>query len=148
MIIAMTDHYAYGFKNEELMLEQSGVEDVLLLEKTPCFIWSADGISLDVEKTMNTADLLPTVLNLLGVNSGYDYLGQDVFDSRYAGYALFPDGSWVCDGVAYSSATEEVHILQEGKTVTAERMEEMASYVNDFVRINNLILDTNYYKGK
>ena len=49
---------------------------------------------------------------------------------------------------AYSSATEEVHILQAGKTVTPERMEEMASYVNDFVRINNLILDTNYYKGK
>ena len=148
VIIAMTDHYAYGFKNEELMLEQSGVEDVLLLEKTPCFIWSADGFTLNVEKTMNTADLLPTVLNLLGVDSKYDYLGQDVFDSRYAGYALFPDGSWVCDGVAYSSATEAVHILKAGKTVTPERMEEMAAYVNDFVRINNLILDTNYYKGK
>ena len=148
VIVAMTDHYAYGFKNEELMLEKSGVEDVLLLEKTPCFIWSANGPDLDVSKTLNTADLLPTVLNLLGVKTHYDYLGQDAFDSRYMGYALFPDGSWVCDGVAYSSATESVYILEEGKTVTPERMEEMAGYLNDFVRINNLILETNYYKGK
>ena len=77
-----------------------------------------------------------------------DMCGQDAFDSRYMGYALFPDGSWVCDGVAYSSATESVYILEEGKTVTPERMEEMAGYLNDFVRINNLILETNYYKGK
>ena len=148
VIVAMTDHYAYGFKNEELMLEKSGVEDVLLLEKTPCFIWSTDAPPLEISKTMNTADLLPTVLNLLGVGANYDYLGQDVFDSRYEGYALFPDGSWICDGVAYSGATESVYILEEGKTATPERMEEMAGYVNDFVRINNLILETNYYKGK
>lgn len=148
VIVAMTDHYAYGFKNEELMLEKSGVADVLLLEKTPCFIWSDNGPDLDVSKTLNTADLLPTVLNLLGVKTHYNYLGQDAFDSRYMGYALFPDGSWVCDGVAYSSATESVYILEEGKTATPERMEEMAGYLNDFVRINNLILETNYYKGK
>jgi len=148
VIVAYTDHYAYGFKNEELMLNQSGVEDVLLLEKTPCFIWSAGGPALEVEKTLNTADLLPTVLNLLGVNSPYEYIGQDAFDDRYTGYALFPNGSWVCDGVAYSAASEEVFILQEGKTADQVRIETMAGYANDFVRINNLILETNYYKGK
>ena len=148
VIVAMTDHYAYGFKNEELMLELSGVEDPLLLEKTPCFIWSADGIDMEVEKTLNTADLLPTVLNLMGVPFQYNYLGQDAFDIHYDGYALFADGSWICDGVAYSSNTEETYILEEGKTVTAERMEQMALYANDFIRINNMILETNYYKGK
>ena len=148
VIVAMTDHYAYGFKNEELMLECSGVEDVLLLEKTPCFIWSPDGPAMEVEKTLNTADLLPTVLNLLGMDPPYHYLGQDAFDDRYTGFALFPDGSWVCDGVAYSCASEQVYILREGQTVTPERMEEMAGYLNDFVRINNRILETNYYKTK
>jgi len=148
VIVAYTDHYAYGFKNEQLMMELSGVEDVLLLEKTPCFIWSADGPSLTVEKTLNTADLLPTVLNLLGVDSPYDYIGQDAFDDRYLGYALFPNGSWVCDGVAYAAASEEIFILQEGKTADQTRIEAMAGYVNDFVRINNLILETDYYKNR
>lgn len=145
VIVAITDHYAYGFKNVDLMLEKSGVEDTLLLEKTPCFIWSADGPAMKVEKTLNTSDLLPTVLNLLGAESPYDYLGQDAFDSRYDGYALFPDGSWVCDGVAYSTASEKTFILQDGKNVTPERMEQMAACLNDFVRINNLILETDYY---
>ncbi len=148
VIVAYTDHYAYGFKNEELMLEKSGVEDNLLLEKTPCFIWSADGPDMEVEKTLNTSDLLPTVLNLLGVESPYQYIGQDAFDQRYTGFALFPDGSWVCNGVAYSSASEEVYVLKEGTAVNQEWIESMAAYVNDFVRINNLILETDYYKGK
>ena len=148
VIIAYTDHYAYGFKNEELMMELSGVEHSLLLEKTPCFIWSPGCPRMEVTKTLNTADLLPTVLNLLGVKSPYEYLGQDAFDTRYDGYALFPDGSWVCDGVAYCASTDEVMVLREGKTVDAQRMERMAEYVNDFVRINNLILDTNYYNQK
>ena len=148
VIVAYTDHYAYGFKNEELMLEKSGVESVLLLEKTPCFIWSAHGPDLEVEKTLNTADLLPTVLNLLGVNSPYDYIGQDAFDSRYAGYALFPNGSWICDGVAYDSAVGECIPLAEGKTLPQETQDAIAKYLNDFVRINNLILETDYYKDK
>ena len=148
VIVAYTDHYAYGFKNVELMMERSGVDDQLLLEKTPCFIWSADGPAIQVEKTLNTADLLPTVLNLLGVESPYRYMGQDAFDDRYMGYALFPNGSWVCDGVAYSTANHKTFILEEGKTATAERMQEMANYCYDFARINNLILETDYYASK
>lgn len=148
VIVAYTDHYAYGFKNEALMLEKSGVEDVLLLEKTPCFIWCSGGPDMEVEKTLNTADLLPTVLNLLGVDSPYEYIGQDAFDDRYTGYALFPNGSWVCDGVAYSAASGKVFVLQEGKSVDQARMDAMAGYVNDFVRINNMILETDYYKNQ
>ena len=131
-----------------MMMEASGVQDLLLLEKTPCFIWSADGPDVTVEKTLNTADLLPTVLNLMGVDSPYSYIGQDAFDDRYIGYALFPDGSWICDGVAYSAETEEVLILEEGKNADPQRMEAMGSAVNEFVYISNLILETDYYGKK
>lgn len=148
VIVAYTDHYAYGFKDEALMLEKSGVEDVLLLEKTPCFIWSTDGPDMEVEKTLNTADLLPTVLNLLGVDSSYDYIGQDAFDDRYIGYALFPNGSWVCQGVAYAADSKKMYLLDTDQPFTQEQQAQMAGYVNDFVRINNLILETDYYKNK
>ena len=148
VIVAYTDHYSYGIKDLDMMMEASGVQDLLLLEKTPCFIWSADGPDVTVEKTLNTADLLPTVLNLMGVDSPYSYIGQDAFDDRYIGYALFPDGSWICDGVAYSAETEEVLILEEGKNADPQRMEAMGSAVNEFVYINNLILETDYYGKK
>ena len=148
VIVAYTDHYSYGIKDLDMMMEASGVHDLLLLEKTPCFIWSADGPDVTVDKTLNTADLLPTVLNLMGVDSPYNYIGQDAFDAGYMGYALFPDGSWICDGVAYSAETEEILILQEGKTADSQRLEAMADAVNWFVYINNLILETNYYAKK
>ncbi len=148
VIVAYTDHYAYGIKDVDMMMEASGVDDLLLLEKTPCFIWSADGPAVTVDKTLNTSDLLPTALNMLGVDSPYSYIGQDAFSDSYEGYALFPDGSWICDGVAYSAESGEVLILQEGKNADQQRLEAMANAVNEFVYINNLILETDYYAQK
>jgi len=148
VIVAFTDHYAYGFSDKQRLQALSGVDAELLLEKTPCFIWSADGPAVEVTKTLNTADLLPTLLNLLGVDSPYPYMGSDAFDERYIGYALFPDGSWVCDGAAYSSKQDAVLILQPGKTVTGKDLERMAQINRKFVHINNLILETDYYAQK
>ena len=144
VIVAYTDHYTYGFKDLDVLYEKSGVEDALLLEKTPCFIWSADGPSMEVTKTCNTSDIVPTVLNLLGVKSPYRYIGQDAFDESYAGYALFPNGSWVCDGVAYSTLSG-LMVLEEGKEVTDQYLAEMNRLVETYVRINNLILQYDYY---
>jgi len=83
VIIGITDHYTYGYKDMDSLLQLSGVEETILLEKTPCFVWSADCTPMTVDKTLNTADFLPTMLNLLGIRSPYHYLGQDAFDPRY-----------------------------------------------------------------
>ena len=146
VIIGITDHYTYGYKNMEELLALSGVEDTLLLEKTPCFVWSADGPAMTVDKTLNTADLLPTVLNLMGFDSPYRYLGQDAFDPDYEGYALFPDGSWVCDGVVYSADTGKILRNTKNKTVTEEYLQEMAEKTRSFIRVSNLLLTTDYYR--
>lgn len=150
VIIGVTDHYTYGYKNIDELYAHSGVEETLLLEKTPCFVWSADGPSLTVEKTLNTADFLPTMLNLLGYDSPYTYLGQDAFDEAYQGYALFPDGSWICDGVAYYAGGKgQPRILENEKdvVVTKEFQREMAQKIREFVSISNLLLTADYYKN-
>ena len=144
VIVAYTDHYTYGFKDLNVLYAQSGVEDALLLEKTPCFIWSADGPTMEVEKTLNTSDIVPTVLNLMGVESPYNYIGQDAFDENYVGYALFTNGSWISDGVAYSSLSG-LMVLEDGKEITDEYLAEMNRITEEFVRINNLILQYDYY---
>ena len=68
VIIGVTDHYTYGYKDLPSLMTLSGVKDELLLEKTPCFIWSADLTPMTVSKTLNTSDLLPTLFNLLGID--------------------------------------------------------------------------------
>jgi phosphoglycerol transferase MdoB-like AlkP superfamily enzyme len=147
VIIGVTDHYTYGYKNMEALLALSGVEEELLLEKTPCFIWSADIEAMKVNKTLNTSDLLPTLLNLLGVNNPYPYIGNDAFDKNYDGFVPFSNGSWICGEVAYDAASNKViYLSDQAKAVSDEYIKEMAYRVSEFTRINNLILETDYYK--
>jgi len=145
VIIGMTDHYTYGYKNTEELYSHSGVNSDLLLEKTPCFIWSVDGPSVQVDKTLSTADFLPTMLNLLGVDSPYDYLGQDAFDPNYRGYALFPDGSWICDGVAWQDG--KILMNEKNRSVSKTEINNMQTLSQEFRAVSNLLLTSNYYEN-
>ena len=148
VIVGITDHYTYGFDDVEKMMELSGVDEEFKLEKTPCFIWSADGPSLEVSKTLNTSDLLPTVLNLLGIQSPYNYLGRDAFDSRYIGYALFPDGSWIVNGTLWRPEYgDEMQLLtDDARPMTEQERQQIDNYLLTYGQISNLLLTTDYYK--
>jgi len=148
VIIGMTDHYTYGYKNVDELLTLSDVDHTLLLEKTPCFIWSYGGPDLEVSKTLNTSDLVPTALNLLGIDSPYDYLGQDAFDPNYVGYAVFPDGSWASEGVFCHVVNKQPVILEntENRPLSEEYLQKMATLAQEYIGISNLLLTSDYYK--
>ncbi len=149
VIIGVTDHYTYGYKNMEALYALSGVEEDILLEKTPCFIWSSDLEPQKMDKVLNTSDLLPTVLNLLGVDSAYDYVGFDAYDPAYPGYVPFSDGSWIYEEIAYDAVSGEyISINGERQIVTAQLQQQMSEAVSQFIHINNLILETDYYREK
>ena len=147
VIVAVTDHYTYGYKNEEALLELSNVEQTLLLEKTPCFIWSRGLAHREVDKVLNTSDLLPTVLNLLGVKSPYRYIGSDAFDDRYDGFVPFSNGSWIYGNTAFDAA-KSVSFGVDGteSSVSFEIQQKLKSRVQEFIAANNRILETDYYK--
>ena len=146
VIIGVTDHYTYGYKDMDSLLQLSGVEETILLEKTPCFIWSSDLEAMEVDKVLNTSDLLPTVLNLLGVESPYSYIGRDAFDESYTGYVPFSNGSWIYGDTAYDSGKKSyISISGNQQTVTAETQKAMGEKVQEFIRINNLILESDFY---
>ena len=146
VIIGITDHYTYGYKNEEALLALSGVDEKLLLEKTPCFIWSPGLEPMEVDKVLNTSDVLPTVLNLLGIDSPYDYIGSDAFDERYDGFVPFSKGSWIYGNAAYDASTKKLFSIDGSDLeITPEMQKEIAQRVQQFTRINNLILDVDYY---
>ena len=97
---------------------------------------------MKVDKTLNTSDLLPTMLNLLGVDSPYDYIGRDAFDPTYEGYALFSDGSWISGDIAYDAGTKRVLSISGGEA-------EASSETQWPVRCgSSSILDTDYYKDR
>ena len=143
VIVAMTDHYTYGYKNMQELYAHSKVDSDLLLEKVPCFIWAADKPSMQIDKVLNTSDLVPTVLNLMGIDSPYNYLGQDAFDANYKGYAIFPDGSWVCDGVAWQNGN--ILMNTRNQSVSQEEIDAMAKISQQYRNVSNLLLTSNYY---
>lgn len=153
VIIGVTDHYTYGYRHDdgttdtEILMALSGVEQELLLERTPCFIWASDLQPMEVNKTLNTSDLLPTLLNLLGVESRYRYIGHDAFDPGYDGFVPFPNGSWIGGNLGYD-ATENLLFTLDGTEPTPDSgfVSEMHRRVQEFVENNNLILKTDYYR--
>lgn len=149
VIVAVTDHYTYGYKNESALLELSGVQQKLLLERTPCFIWTLGMEPMEVDKVLNTSDLLPTLLNLLGIHSEYSYIGSDAFDEDYEGFVPFANGSWICGDTAYDASTGKYFSVSgEELTDTPEFRRSVAQKVQQFIRVNNLILETDYYQEK
>jgi len=147
VIIGVTDHYTYGYKDMDSLYTLSGTEEDLLLEKTPCFLWSQDLEPMQVEKLLNTADLLPTVLNLLGVESEYPYMGSDAFDPNYEGFVPFSNGSWIRGDLVYDAAQDRLYTRSGAEpSPSAQLLEEMDETVHTFIGINNLILETDYYQ--
>jgi phosphoglycerol transferase MdoB-like AlkP superfamily enzyme len=147
VIIGVTDHYTYGYKDLDALYDLSGVQEELLLEKTPCFIWSADLEPRQVEKPLNTTDLLPTLLNLLGVETGYAYIGSDAFEEAYPGFVPFSNGSWIYGDTAFDAGSKRYFSVSGGlHTLPAELQEELDTAVQTFIRINNLILEADYYQ--
>ena len=98
---------------------------------------------MEVDKTLNTADLLPTLLNLFGIESDYRYLGQDAFDEHYAGCAVFQDHAWVTASGAYQDGRVIAAFTDEGPT--AAEIEEMNALAQRYVHMNNLLLESDYY---
>jgi arylsulfatase A-like enzyme len=133
------------------LLEYACGTDLLCLDNTPCFIWSADITPMTVKKTVNTSDLFPTLLNLLGIDAKYQYPGRDVFDPNYVGYAFFADGSWASEGVLcrknIADDQPEVTVIQNkyGKVIDDEWIRATTEASQEFTRISNLILMSDYY---
>ncbi len=142
VIIGFADHFAYGLSNWEKMYALSKASNADMLEKTPFFIY-CDGMTGEkVKKVTNSLDILPTVVNLFRLTKTPYYIGEDAFDSTYAGYVYFSNGSWY-DGETYYFADE--HTGTYGSALSAY-IEEMNNrfYVRE--KVNEAVLRTDYFK--
>ena len=142
VIIGVTDHYAYTMNDQQRVRELSHVPVDLLVERTPCFIWSADMQPMTVSKPCNTADLAPTLLNLFGMDCA-GYLGHDIFDETYAGYAIFSDGSWITSDAVYQNGA--VAYTFPNHTITQTEIAAMNTRTSRYLAANNQILSSDYY---
>ena len=103
VLVLYGDHYNYYVLDDGLIMEQKQVWDKNLITRTPCMIYEKNTPGGKIDKVTSSYDLLPTLVNLLGLdNDGTHYVGNDVF-SGGGGYAIFSDYSWY-DGETYWNA--------------------------------------------
>lgn len=140
VIIGVTDHYDYTISDQDYLKELSGSDNTYELSKTPFFIWAKDIETMSIDKVVNTSDIYPTICNLFGLDSRGYFIGNDVFDDDYEGYAYWQDGSWISsEGAYYSSIGEMVG------DVSTELSSQMQSMISEKLKINQLMLDTDYF---
>ena len=95
-----------------------------------------------VEKVNSQLDILPTVLNLFGIEYIPEYyMGNDIFNPDYSGYVFFSDYSWY-DGNVY---VEDGVITNDGQMDEA-KVQEMNDKINRLIQKNDLTLKYDYLR--
>jgi phosphoglycerol transferase MdoB-like AlkP superfamily enzyme len=142
VIVAFADHYLYTLKDKSI-LDKYKNTDNNLINHTPFFIWSSDITPANVNEVTMQVNILPTVLNLFGIdyNSNY-YLGKNALADNYKGIAFFSDYSWY-DGNVY---VEDGKITNNG-VLSHKQLEKTNKAINDIIRKNDLTLKYDYLKN-
>ena len=140
IIVAFADHYLFTASDE--VLDKNKDTSNNLINKTPFFIWSADLEKTVVTKVTSQLNILPTVLNLLGIEYNEKwYVATDALDKNYSGIAIFNDLSWY-DGNVYVVDG----VVANDKKISATLLEEKNNLVEYLVKKNDLVLKYNYFK--
>ena len=149
VIALVGDHYPYTLSTEQMNEAASYEKDgTIEVNHSNFILWNSTMKEpITIDKVGSQIDVLPTILNLFGVD--YDsrlLVGKDIL-SDYEGLAIFSNRSWVTDYGSYNSSTRKF-TLKDGK-----ELEDIDSYVS---RINNrvansfsiskMIIANDYYK--
>lgn len=146
VIVLLADHYPYNLPIDDINLLSSYERDSLIeANSNNLIIYNSKMKSEEIDKVGMSIDVLPTVLNLFGIE--YDsriIMGKDIL-STTEGIAIFKNQSWVTNkGTYYASNGRFVPNSEE---VPKEYIDAINSVVANRVAISRMIVDSNYYKS-
>lgn len=148
VIALVGDHYPYTLSTDE-MNEASDYEKdgTIEVNKSNFILWNSEiEEPIIVDKVGSQIDVLPTLLNLFGVE--YDsrlIVGKDIL-SNCDGLAIFSNRSWVSEYGSYNSSTRKF-TLKEGKELDNinEYVKSINTRVANSFSISKMIIDNDYY---
>lgn len=147
-IVLTNDHYPYGLTEEEYN-ELAGEELDTAFEKyRNSFLCYVPGLreNIVVDEYCSTADILPTLLNLFGVDYDSRLLtGTDVL-SNGIHMAVLSDQSFITKDFRFDASSEEVVITNDAiKELNTDTLNMYRLYVQNKFRISTDILNSDYY---
>ena len=146
--IALTnDHYPHGLTEDEYNELAGQTLDTTFEKYRNSFICYVPGLSenIVVDEYCSTADILPTLLNLFGVDYDSRLLaGTDVLSSGLH-VAVLSDKSFLTKAFRYDAGTETVIPADENTTVSGKLAEAYRLYVDSRFQLSGNILNSDYY---
>lgn len=143
VLVLASDHYMYGYSDTKKLYEMKQTNNSNLLQKVPFIIWSKDIYSKDIDKVMDTSDILPTILNLFDIN--YEpkyYVGTDVFDKEHENYIYFSSEVFY-DGNLYYDSKDKItdenkdYINNTLKTINKKMWMNKSIIIGDYFNYKN-----------
>ena len=143
VIVITPDHYPYYFKNNELNeVDTEDRTDKFLMHHENLIIWSQSNPDVKVDKYISNIDILPTILNLFGIE--YDsrlFIGRDAL-SEVTSTVMLADQSWINENGSYDSVENK---FTPTTNVSNDYISNMNQTVNTYFNISNLLQEKKYY---
>lgn len=142
ILVLYADHYLYTL-NDKTLLDKYKTTENNLINQTTWMIWSKDMKKNNINEVTSQLNILPTILNLfeLEYHPSY-YLMDDALGDNYKGLVFFSDYSWY-DGNVYV----DNGVVTNNKRITEEELNEKNNMINKLIKINDAVLDINYFKN-
>ena len=147
VIVISGDHFPYGLTLDQIN-ELSKYKRDSTFEKfhMPLLIWSGSiQKPIKVKKIGSSLDILPTVLNLFGVE--YDsrlLMGRDLLSDSEP-LVIFSDRSFITDKGRYNAMTCKF-IKKQGEQIEDDYVENINKIIYRKYQISRLVLENDYYR--
>lgn len=149
VFIVTPDHYPYGLSGGlyNKMAGKAVEDDSFELHRSCLGIWSSSmKTPVKVDTLCASVDVLPTVLNMLGVEYDSRLLaGHDIL-SESEEIVIFADHSFITDKVKFNTATGDITYLVDEYKVDGNYIESMIEEVEERLYISNAMIDADYFK--
>ena len=146
VIAISSDHYPYGLTLSEINeLSDYKRDDTFEKYHMPFLLWNSEMEEpVKVEKIGSSLDILPTILNLFGIE--YDsrlLMGTDILSTSNP-LVIFSNRSFITDKGKYNAVKREFYPFNNTK-VDDEYVEKINSEIYNKYQMSRLILEKDYY---
>jgi lipoteichoic acid synthase len=146
VIVLSADHYPYGLTTSQMAEVLNISDEKFDIHKNDLIIWNSEMKKpIEVDKLSESLDILPTVLNLFGID--YDsrlLMGNDILSDADS-LVIFNDRSWITDYGKYNAATK-VFTPNKNKKIPTDYVDKINEIVYNKYVISKNILETDYYR--
>lgn len=141
------DHYPYGLTLEQVNeLSSYQKDENFEMHHMSFLVWNSEMENpIEVNKYASSLDVLPTILNLFGIE--YDsriLIGTDIMSDSMP-LVIYSNRSFITDKCRYNSLTREI-IPNEDKTCTEEEVKTINNIIYNKFKYSKLILENDYYR--